>query len=327
MAKFKPQYRRLIYIDQKIRQGTRIERYPNCREMAEEQEVSRKTIQRDVDYLKWEMNAPIEYDPVKHGYYYTEPDFKLPAINIRRSDLFAICIAEKVLRQYEATPVYDNLVTVFEALEGAMPEKVSVDPSWLHDRFSFFAEASPEMNPEAWQSSFEALRQNRSLKFMYRNPGWRKKYERTVDPYHAISYRAEWYLVGRCHYMKSIRIYAISRMSDVRMTDDYFWIPEDFDFKRMAGSHFGIMFGKEEHRVQVRFDADAAPYVRERQWHPTQTIEDFEDGGILLSFTTNHLLEVRRWVLSWGEGATVEAPPELVEDITRHLRNALKGYE
>ena len=124
--KFKPMHRRLIFIDQEVRNGTRIGRYPNCRTLAEKWEVSAKTIQRDIDYLKWEMDAPIAYDRIKHGYFYTEPNWRMPAIRIKQSDLFAICIAEKVLSQYRNTPVHDNLVSVFERLGKAMPDEVTL---------------------------------------------------------------------------------------------------------------------------------------------------------------------------------------------------------
>lgn len=326
MAKNKPQYRRLIFIDQKVRQGTQVDRLPNCSSLAHEWEVSRKTIQRDIEYMRDELNAPIEYDPLKHGYYYTEENFKLPAIRIKQSDLFAICIAEKVLRQYENTPVYDNLVTVFDTLEKSMPDHVSVDPSWLHGRFSFFAEAAPTMDHDIWQTAFEALRQTRSLQFQYCNPGWRKSYQRTVDPYHAVSFRAEWYLIGYCHYMKSIRSFAVSRMAEAEILDRYFAPPTDFDFEEFSGSHFGIMFGKDEFPVAIRFDIDSAPYAKERQWHPSQEIEELPEGEIVLRFTVNHLFEVKRWVLSWGKGATVLEPPELVDMVTDDLSSALASY-
>ncbi len=327
MAKFKPQYRRLIYIDQKLRQGTMVDRLPNCSSLAREWEVSPKTILRDMEYLRDELNAPIEYDPVRHGYFYTEENFKLPAIPIKQSDLFAICIAEKVLRQYENTPIYDNLVTVFDSLEKSMPARVSVDPSWLHGRFSFFAEAAPLMDHDVWQTAFEALRESRSLQFQYRNPGWKKSYQRTVDPYHAVSYRAEWYLIGYCHYMKSIRSFAVSRMTEATVLDRYFAPPSNFDFEQFSGSHFGIMFGKDEFPVAIRFDAEAAPYARERQWHPSQQIEAVEDDAIILRFTVNHLFEVKRWVLSWGKGATVLEPPELVTLVRDDLAGALATYD
>lgn len=85
MPKFKPQYRRLLYVDRKLREGA----YPNCSTLADGWEVSAKTIQRDINYLKWELDAPIDYHRARHGYYYTERSYRLPAINVNESDLVA----------------------------------------------------------------------------------------------------------------------------------------------------------------------------------------------------------------------------------------------
>jgi predicted DNA-binding transcriptional regulator YafY len=95
MPKFKPQYRRLLFIDRKIKEGS----YPNCVTMDKKWEVSGKTIQRDIDYLRDELEAPIGCDELKRGYFYTEPNFSLPAIHVSESDLFSVCVAERVLSQ------------------------------------------------------------------------------------------------------------------------------------------------------------------------------------------------------------------------------------
>ncbi len=322
----KVQYRRLMFIDQKLRDGTRLGRYPNCRTLAEEWEVSPKTIMRDIDYMKNQMDAPIEYDQYRHGYFYTEPDYKMPALNIRRSDLFAIWVAEKVLRQYENTPIYDNLVSVFDKLAESMPEKVSVDPTWLQHRFTFLAEPAPRLDADVWRVVFEGLRQSRRLKFRYRLPGRSKVHWREVDPYHAVSYRAEWYLAGHCHYKHSVRTFAFSRMEAVEMTDEWFFIPDDFDYQELAGDSFGIIAGDDSYEVKVRFAPQLAPYAGEREWHPTQQSRVQPDGSLVLKFTTSHLLEVMRWVLSWGAGATVLGPDELKEMVSRELEGALLSY-
>ena len=62
MAKFKPQYRRLLFIDKKLREGT----YPNCTSLAAGWEVSTKTILRDIAYLTDSLQAPIEYCHAPH---------------------------------------------------------------------------------------------------------------------------------------------------------------------------------------------------------------------------------------------------------------------
>ncbi len=73
MSKYKPQHNRLLFIDRKIGEG----RYPICASLAEEWEVSRKTIQRDLDYnMRCQLEAPLEYAARQRGYYYTEEKFQ-----------------------------------------------------------------------------------------------------------------------------------------------------------------------------------------------------------------------------------------------------------
>ncbi len=327
MAKFKPQFRRLIYIDEAIRKGSRTEKLPNARSLAEDYEVSQRTIQRDLDFMKWELNAPLEYDPQRYGYYYTEPDYRLPALSISQGDFFAVTIGEKVLQQYRGTPLYDRLKVVFEKLQASIPDNVTIDPSWLDERFTFFPDASPTLDPAIWELCLKGLQDSHTVTFDYLNPGYSKTYRRTVDPYHFVSFRAQWYLIGYCHYVKGIRVFAVSRMSKAKATKKEFTIPADFDFEAMAGKHFGIIFGDQEYVVRVRFDAEVAPYVKEREWHWTQVVEEFDDGSIEVTLKANHLLEIRRWILSWGGGATVLEPPELVAEVAQDVKRMCEAYE
>jgi predicted DNA-binding transcriptional regulator YafY len=54
---------RILLIDEKIRSG----QYPNSNTLAKLTEVTPRTIQRDIDYLRLFYNAPIAYDPVRQG--------------------------------------------------------------------------------------------------------------------------------------------------------------------------------------------------------------------------------------------------------------------
>lgn len=53
-------------------------RYPNAYRIAEKFDISHRQAQRDIEYLKNKLNAPICYDPSKKGFYYTAP-FSLPS--------------------------------------------------------------------------------------------------------------------------------------------------------------------------------------------------------------------------------------------------------
>lgn len=322
MPKFKPQFRRLLFIDRRIKDGS----YPNCRALAQEWEVSPKTVQRDIDYLKYELDAPIEYDKTKHGYRYTEKTYSLPAISMSESDLFAVCIAERALRQFKDTPLHNKLTSLFDKIQQTLPHKVTIDPSWVDSRIFFFSEPSTEVDPHIWETIVSSLRENRQLQITHDAPLCDSSSVRCVDPYHLVYYRGEWYLSSFCHNRKAVRTFAVSRIKQAKMLSEHFEMAAAFSQKRMFGDHFGIMWGDHSYKVRIRFDRELAPYIKERTWHHTQSIKGHRDGAITLAFACNHLTEVKDWVLSWGPGAMVLGPKKLVAEITESLKGSLARY-
>lgn len=325
MQKFKPQYRRLLFIERKIKEGA----YPNCSMLAGEWEVSAKTIQRDIDYLRDELNAPIAYDSLRRGFYYTEQDFSLPAMNISESDLFTVCIAQNVLRQYRNTPLFQKLSSVFEKIRDSLPGKTLIDPSWMNERILVFPEPATQVRSDIWDTLAHGIRDNHRVTICHRSPGDKAAgsvTERTVDPYYLVNYKGEWYLSSFCHHRESIRTFAVSRITKARVLDESFKMPADMTAGRMFGDQFGIIWKDKFHKVRIRFSAEIAPYIQERQWHTTQRIREQRDGGLMLEFTTNHINEVKDWILSWGGGATALAPRVLVEKIRLSLKQAAANY-
>jgi predicted DNA-binding transcriptional regulator YafY len=320
--KFKPQFRRLLFIDRKIREG----RYPNCTSLGAEWEVSAKTIQRDIDYLKYDLDAPIEYDSAKHGYHYTESSYKMPAINISESDLFSVCIAERALKQFENTPLYDKLTKIFDRIEQSLPSKVSADPAWIENRIFFSPEAATMVDSDVWETIAGALRENRSISISHTSPGKTKVTKRVVDPYHLVNFKGEWYLSSMCHLRESVRTFAVSRMKKVEMLKEEFEMPDDFTKEKMFGDTFGIIWSADIHDVKIKFPPSAAPYIAERVWHPDQKIKTAKDGSLTLEFKTNHLNEVKDWILSWGPNAQVKSPPVLIDKIKASLSATMKQY-
>ncbi|MDP6630492.1 MAG: WYL domain-containing protein [Kiritimatiellia bacterium] len=321
MPKFKPQYRRLLFIDREIRKGS----YPNCRSLAETWEVSSKTVQRDIDYLRYELNAPIDYDPGRFGFFYTEPNYRLPAISISESDLFAVCVAEQALRAFRNTPLHARLLSVFNKIEDSLPDRVSVHPAWLDSRVTVFAEPITSIRPDVWETIAVAMRENRQMALRYAGVG-RDPSERTVDPYHLVSHRGEWYVIAYCHRSEGIRTFAVSRALNATLETTTFELPEQYDEQALAREQFGIRWDAKERAVAIRFDAKAAPYIRERTWHPEQTLHDTAGNGVEIRFRTRHLQEVRDWILSWGSHARPVKPKALVSMVRDELTTALTQY-
>ena len=64
---------RIIWLHKRIKDGY----YPNAMRLSERFKISHRQAQRDCDYLKRKLEAPIAFDRSKQGYYYTE-SFSLP---------------------------------------------------------------------------------------------------------------------------------------------------------------------------------------------------------------------------------------------------------
>ena len=60
---------RITHVHTELERG----RFPNCRKLAEALETSCKTIQRDIDFMRYRLNLPIAYDAKRFGFYYESP--------------------------------------------------------------------------------------------------------------------------------------------------------------------------------------------------------------------------------------------------------------
>jgi len=313
---------RILMIDSKLRSGS----YLSASAMAREYEVSTKTIQRDLDYMRDNLGAPLDFDKSRKGWYYTEPNFYLPALDISESDFFAICVTEKALRLYENTPIYSRLQSIFDKMKVFLPDNIRISTAWIDTRYTFLQESTTTINPTIWDTISHGLRLKRCVRIGHRKAGGTEATHRSVDPYHIINYRGEWYLIGRCHMKGDIRRFAISRIEEAEMQIESFTIPKDFDFNTYINGSFGIMTEDKEYTIRVRFSKEQAPYVLERQWHAQQEILEHENGTVTLSFPATSLFEVKRWVLSWGSDAEVIEPAELKNMIQETVSRMAKIY-
>jgi predicted DNA-binding transcriptional regulator YafY len=78
--------------------------------------------------------------------------------------------------------------------------------------------------------------------------------------------------------------------------------------------------------VVLRFSPDQAPYIREREWHPTQRLRDLRDGRLELIFRAGGTFEITRWILGWGDAVEVVRPAALRRDVAALLRRAAGQY-
>ncbi|MBM9616701.1 WYL domain-containing protein [Desulfobulbus rhabdoformis] len=322
MPKNKLQHARLLFIDRQIRE----KHFPNCAGLAAEWEVNPRTIRRDLDYLRYELDAPLAYSASKRGFYYTEEQYQLPALQMRERDLFALFLADKLLAQYEGTPIYDSLRSVFKKIEHSLPDKISLSSSSDQSLFTVIPPSSTVIVPEVLELIFAALRSAEQVQIVYQSPGAQPQ-KRLLDPYHCVRYEGDWYVLGFCHLRRALRTFSLARILSVQTTAVHFSRPEDLDFQVLFTSHFGIHWGEGTIEVALHFSPSAATYIRERTWHPSQRIDEQKDGSSILTMRVNHLLELKRWILSWGPAVQVLAPQQLIDEIQADILKMQHNYQ
>jgi proteasome accessory factor B len=124
-----------------------------------------------------------------------------------------------------------------------------------------------------------------------------------------------------------VRTFAVERIQTFAVLDEVFDprpLPPD-PFPHSLGVHSGA-----PQKVVIEFEPDAAPYVREREWHPSQQMQDRPDGGAILTLCVCNDRPLRTWVLGFGASARVVEPVDLAKDVfdvanavrARYLRTA-----
>src|SRR5436853_503577 len=123
-------------------------------------------------------------------------------------------------------------------------------------------------------------------------------------------------------------MFAPARIRALEVTETTFELPCDFQIDQYLAQSFAVLRGGAGvvHRVRLRFTGEAVRYVRERTWHPSQSIEETPEGDLILGVTVGHLREVERFALSWGASCEVLGPPKLRERMARVLSAAARYY-
>ncbi len=310
-ARSRPPLDRMLQIHQAIQAGG----YPNATDLAKRLEVSVKSIRRDVVFMRDRLGLPLEYDGRRWGYYYTQEVSSFPALQITEGELFALLVAEKALQQYRGTTFEKPLKSAFQKMASSLPETISLSLSEWDQSISFRTSVEPVLKLEIFDTIARAVSGHQQLAITYRKPGQQEGERRVVDPYHLGNVNGEWFLFAYDHLRSGVRTFVPARIESVALTGKTFVRPEGFSVEQQLRGSFGVRSGEGRYEVVLQFDARVADYVREKRWHGSQQLRDLRDGGVELRLQLSSLVEIQRWILSWGGDVVVKAPAELVKSL------------
>jgi predicted DNA-binding transcriptional regulator YafY len=303
---------------QEIFHAIKTNRYPNRTQLARSIEVTTKTIQRDLDYMRYQLGLPIEFDYARGGYYFTKPITDLPLFQLTESELVSVFVAQKALEAYRGTPFEQPLRTAFEKLQAATSNpafRISISWEDLGSSISFrhFQAYLPDVT--IFAELAKAIQIEEVVEFDYKKLDAKAFEKRTVEPWHLACVSGQWYLLGYDSSRGARRIFVLGRMQNVSVTGREFANPKpgDKDIQQLFQNNFQIWQSENARLEQIvlRFSGRAAQLVRERNWHPSQRLQELADGNLEVSLSLNSLEEIVPWILSWGRHCEVISPLRL----------------
>jgi predicted DNA-binding transcriptional regulator YafY len=303
-----------------------------AQELADELEVSLRTIYRDVESLS-AAGVPVYADRGPAGGYQLLDGYRTRLTGLTAEE------AESLFLTGLPGPAAElGLGTVLAAAElklmaalprqlaeraGRIRERFHLDvPGWFHG-----GEPTPYLNTVA-----DAVWKQRRLHMRYRRWKTPTDVTRTIDPLGLVLKAGSWYLIG--HADGGERTYRVDRILALEMLDEEFERPADFDLAEFWQAYLerfrSSMFTGE---AVVRFSPDGMRALRhlltpeviraaQRNAGPPD-----EDGWVRTVIPIESVRHARVELLKFGPDAEVLEPVELRERIVASARAILDRYD
>lgn len=282
--------------------------------------VNRRTIYRDIDLLS-DSGVPIWQEAGRYGIIREQ---YLATIRLSFNEAIALYIAARLLARH-ADEHNPHVVSALNKLSVAFP-----DP--LAEYVSRTAQAIADQPVDSdFVRVLETIAlcwaENHKVRVWYRSPRSGNLHERDLSPYTLEpSATGGLYVIGYDDWANDIRTFKLDRLERASRLPETYTIPGDFNATEHLADAWGIMVDGEPVDVRLRFSPQAAAFIRERIWHPSQTLTELEDGRIELKVCVSDPREMRPWIRSWGAEAEVLSPSELREELAAEARRLVALY-
>jgi predicted DNA-binding transcriptional regulator YafY len=319
--------------DQLARQWLLIQRLARSRAgagldaLSEELGCVRRTVYRDLDALMY-AGFPVTSEKRAGKVYYRFLDsFEMGQVPFTPDELLALAFSEDLLKTLEGTVFHDSIRAALVKIRSGLGPELSGYLERLSDGFRVLP--GPHKRYEAFRDTIRTLNEgvleSYTLEMRYRTGRTGEEATRRVDPYKVWYHGGALYVIGLDHRSNEIRTFSIDRIQAIERTEDVFVIDAGFDFDAYTASSFGVVADPAV-AVRIRFAADWASYVDEREWHASQSTQPLSDGRLELTMEVGATQELVNWILSFGGGAEVVEPESLREEVKASLEAALANY-
>jgi len=273
--------------------------------LAEKFEVSRRTIERDIEDI-CKAGIPIVTTAGRGGGISVMEGFKLDRTALSREEMGAILAGLQSLDSVSESRRYRQIM-----------DKLSTDGTGGNIIIDLSA-----WDKSAVSSKIElikrAMEQHETVTFRYFSP--ERTEQREIEPYRLIFQWSNWYAWGFCTKRHDYRMFKLTRMTGLENTGEQFEprdIPEYICDK--------LRHTKGEISVRVRFDSSVKWRIVD-EFGADNLTED-KDGNIILEFTWSDIPSFFSYILGFRDSAEILEPKEYRKEFSELLKKISEKYK
>jgi predicted DNA-binding transcriptional regulator YafY len=295
--------------------------------------VTTRTIRRDIQALE-EAGFPLfddrSADDGRTRWKLNGQAFKGLTAGLTVSELCALYFSRTLVESLSGTPFRDDVESAFEKLSTALtphmrqfldqlPRVIATKPDPLRRRLG----GTPQQQ-QIISRALEATLHSRQAQITYHSKSSQRTKSYLVHPYRLAYAQGGLYLLAYVPEYQEVRTFAVERLQNMSVLEDRFTPIEELPDAAFPHS-LGVHSGPPE-RIEIEFDPAVADYVRAREWHPSQRIDERPDGAVTMTLDVCVDRALQSWILSFGPFARVRAPERLAAEIAGQFEEARAKY-
>ena len=331
MAVTKYNIRRLKHLLAMLKEN----RYPNYprflaemrrQDIAGAYDLSARTLQRDVAFLKSEYGAPIEYDRERRGYYLADPDWSADIPLLDDPEMRAAVLGARLAENLMPAPVKQEIRSAVDTLlavnDKGMDEKTAL--------LSLVALGSrAKVRPEVFRVVFDAWQKHCCVKIVYA-PVAGPPSARLIEPQALAFYEGNWYVkaISRTKDGKSVppgkrraAALALHRVKSAEETPVPFEPKQEIIDAVNRREIFDFPMVKD---IRLRLGPEARKFIGE-EFDVTDEGRDGEDCIVRIAAAPAY--RIVNYVLVEGGDAGLLNHPELAAEVVKRAKAAIAAQK
>lgn len=278
--------------------------------LAEKFEVSRRTINRDIEDL-CKAGIPLVTMQGKHGGISIMEGYRLDRTVLTSADMQSILAGLRSLDSVSGTNRYKLLM---EKISGGNPSVLGSNNHIMIDLSSWY---KTELEPKI-RLLQDAIEEKERISFTYYSPNGETY--REIDPNMLVFQWSSWYLWGYCLSRKAGRLFKLNRMQNLQKTGFHFsneqlepYVLEDRSYYTPDIMVTAVFEAKMKWRLIDEFGIGS--------------FTEQEDGRLLFRFNFAGKSNLFSWLLSFGAQAELLEPQELREEFGKMIEEMSLKYK